>query len=112
MYLDAMGITTWVKRDTRTHHVVLTDDILAPLKSELVAEVLSLVGYQVADCRFVKKALSTDNIIWDMRLVNRPHKPGILYSLPLAKLQQDHTAKSALWQQLQQHKNFIHTNFA
>ena len=99
-YLDAMGITIWNHRDTKDNHVVLTDDPASLPKSKLAMNVLSLMGYHISECRFVKSALSTDKVLWDLRLMNRPHKLGVLYSSPLNKLQNSPKDKSALWQQL------------
>lgn len=102
-YLDAMGISRWSLKSNKEQLVVLTDDIDLTKKSRLVAEVLMLMGYSAKSCVFASKTSSLNRVVWDMRLVNRPHKQGILYSSPLMKLQTDPKGKAELWQQLWQH---------
>lgn len=102
VYLDAMGISLWSSKDSRERIVVLTDDVKMTTNSELVKQVLSLLKISYEDCHFVTKAQLSDKVVWDMRLMNRPHKSGILYSEPLAKLQHNAKGKSILWQQLWQ----------
>lgn len=104
-YLDAMGISRWRSRNASSRQVVLCDDIAITARHPLVHSVLALLGYQVDSCHFQNKAMMNDQVVWDLRKMNRPHRPGILYSLPITQLMQGSEAKRQLWQQIWQRDN-------
>lgn len=101
-YLDAMGISRWRSRDAAPQPVVLCDDPTSLAGEPLVNEVLHLLGITAEQCRFANRVAAHEQVIWDLRLMNRPHKPGILYSAPLPQLRSGSEAKRALWQQVWQ----------
>ncbi|MGI2258730.1 DNA polymerase III subunit psi [Shewanella sp. GXUN23E] len=99
-YLDAMGISRWRVRSGEPRCLLLCDDPRLVTGHPLVAAVLRVMGLDIDKCHVADQLQAGDRVIWDMRLMNRPHKPGILYSSPLPKLLVGSEGKRALWQQI------------
>ncbi|MCF1427017.1 MAG: DNA polymerase III subunit psi [Shewanella sp.] len=99
-YLDAMGISRWRRLSGEPRSLLLCDNPRVVDGHPLVAAVLRVMDLDIDKCHVADRLQAGDEVIWDMRLMNRPHKPGILYSSPLNKLLEGSESKRALWQQI------------
>ncbi len=101
-YLDAMGVSRWRPRTGEPRNLLLCDDPRQLDGHPLIAAVLKVIDIDPEHIHIVDQVQTGDRVIWDMRLMNRPHKPGTIYSSPLNKLLTGSEGKRALWQQIWQ----------
>ncbi len=102
-YLDAMGITRWKKAIPQTDMVTI---LVNPLRikdvdSPIISTVLSLLGVDLAVCRFAVRAESGAKVIWDMRGKQAVTNDNTLVSAPINEIEANAEAKKTLWLNMQ-----------
>ncbi|MBL4913696.1 hypothetical protein L2719_03325 [Shewanella schlegeliana] len=102
-YLDAMGIVRWKKA---VHPSEVLTVLVNPLRvndvsSPIISTVLSMLGHDVANCRFAVRAQAGSRVIWDMRGKQAVVNDEVLVSAPINELEAKAEAKKILWLNMQ-----------
>lgn len=104
VYLDAMGISRWrMGQGESKPFLVLHDEDFVPRlnKQPLLADVLTLLGLDLALCQFDTAPIKGCQVVWDMRTHKTRPRTAWVNSEPLpVLLTADVAHKRALWQQI------------
>ncbi|MGL4898505.1 MAG: hypothetical protein ACRC4U_00410 [Shewanella sp.] len=102
--LDAMGITSWRVRDSKScaYQVIWDEGGELPNAEPLIDSVLGLIGVTRDQCEFTCEPRRGKQIVWDLRRHKVRPRTAWLVSEPLASLLGSSAAKRALWQQIWQ----------
>ncbi|GIU29109.1 hypothetical protein [Shewanella sp. MBTL60-007] len=103
-YLDAMGIVRWKKAvpPSEVLTVLVNPLRINDVSSPIISTVLSMLGHDIANCRFAVRAQPGSTIIWDMRGKQAvSNNDEILVSAPINELEAKAEAKKALWLNMQ-----------
>ena len=102
-YLDAMGVTRWIKPELKPElSVVLVNPRrLTETGSPIITKVLELMGYDREHVRFASNAEANVKVIWDMRGKQSSVSTEMLLSAPINEIETNPEAKKALWRNMQ-----------
>ncbi|MCL1058227.1 hypothetical protein CXF83_06815 [Shewanella sp. Choline-02u-19] len=102
-YLDAMGITRWVKAKLKAEvsTVLVSPRRLTETDSPIISKVLEMLGYDRKHVRFATSAESNSKVIWDMRGKQVDSVDNILISAPINEIESNPEAKKLLWRNMQ-----------
>ncbi|WOT05919.1 hypothetical protein [Shewanella youngdeokensis] len=102
-YLDAMGVTRWVKPELKPEllTVLVTPRRLNQTDSPIITKVLELLGCERNQVRFATNAEPHSKVIWDMRGKHAQNSDTTLMSAPINVLESDREAKQLLWRNMQ-----------
>ncbi|MDX1282950.1 hypothetical protein [Shewanella colwelliana] len=101
-YLDAMGISRWVRQEMQLNPCVILHDqgVQLNLEHPIVTSVLALLEVDVKQVVTSYNGAKLSQVCWDMRSVKRPQIDTLISSAPIAVLEQQSSAKQALWQSI------------
>ncbi|QQX79298.1 DNA polymerase III subunit psi [Shewanella sp. KX20019] len=102
-YLDAMGITRWVKPELKAEisTVLVSPRRLTEIDSPIISKVLEMLGYDREHIRFATSADKHSKVIWDMRGKPVQYDDNILMSAPINEIESNPEAKKLLWRNMQ-----------
>lgn len=102
-YLDAMGITRWIKAELKaeTSTVLVSPRRLTETGSPIISKVLEMLGYDRKYVCFATSADPDSKVIWDMRGKQVESVDNILISAPINEIESNPEAKKLLWRNMQ-----------